>query len=374
MYTAMVLVIMLVIGVAVMSFLPALNERNRILEFTRDGYVLRNAVDGAKIYAEAALVYSYEQGCYDVMRQGGYAAIPGNQQYATDTGTVALWYDSGGVGPSPSAALANLEAATATNLNLYTIAPYTFLKTYEVAFPPYTVTLTPLADRMRLQASSGELIAGVRETETEKLAIQENPSMEREDEACIEIFTLHRELGTFLGEAFHAAIIAELDHWPPQGEAEIQGTDLSSLDSTAMGNAAMQEKKETDLAGAQEAIRLALEEAVTSLPLAAADGFAAELGGHTIEVAVTPSCDALLTAASGPIQANCTFTYAATIAATVIVTGDQAFLVQAGNDVVLSPVALRFAVRDTFDTAITAGDLFDPGQLDQIGPLLEEGG
>lgn len=122
-------------------------------EIQMNTYTMKNAMDAARLYASTALAYSIYQGCYELLRKGGWKDIPDTSRYKIGDIIYGMWYDSENPEVKPpdedpecSWFASNLESLVEEKFRIYTQGTYNFLEDYRVHFPKYTIKINDIGN------------------------------------------------------------------------------------------------------------------------------------------------------------------------------------------------------------------------------------
>jgi len=227
--TAFFIVIIVLNVVFASSSILSLDESSKELRLKSDVYVMRNSLEGAKIFAESSLVYSVYQGCFDYLKDGGGvspAQVGGEE--------LGVWYDNGDKSPTEEKFLGGLGTVVGGYLGQYTSGNYVYLKGNEVSFPEYSVEIKESEGSLEVRTVSTEFLTAFRDKtieRDEKITLEKDPTMERVVEtSCLSLFTFGKNKARLLGERINVVVGEEVNKWEKHpAPLELEGNKLSLL-------------------------------------------------------------------------------------------------------------------------------------------------
>lgn len=312
----------------------------------RENYVLSNALDYGKVAASEAFLYSFYQGCWDVLQRGGYSTIPQDRLYERGGMRYALWYDNGDVSPSLERFLGELGTETASVMKFYTSAPYAYILGTQVSLPlDYGVTFSKTEGGLMGKASSLSFIFVEKKDEKQGVTIrlEKDPSLQRVFvSSCGEIFDTFMQEGKFLGDDMENIAFSEINKWEKIGEAVApEGTPVS-----AWGDVVFSSIYKKNIAQAEQDIQTSLLQQLQAIVFSSSI-FTAKAEPLETIVDILPSCQAIGTVQEG-VKISCTFSYKVTAAQKFSLSDhreERNVPVSTGESVALSPFTLDAVVR-----------------------------
>lgn len=215
----LIIIVFILIIPSVGFTLPLLEEvTSTEVKIRIDSYTMNNALDGARIYLQSALDYSVYQGCYDVLKNGGWGEIPEDNLFTYSGGDYALWWDSSRtVNPQGGSGFeSELKEGIRSVLNGYTRMGFTFLDQYPVVLQDYSaLTLERGGFGFRVSGSSGNLvITKTGETFGEEIRIERNSDISEDyDLDCFGVFEKGSEVNNEVSGNLDSIVSNEMVVW-----------------------------------------------------------------------------------------------------------------------------------------------------------------
>lgn len=360
----LVIAFFIVVPLLVFSFLPG---RVEYAVLTRDIYLMENTLDYQAIATETAFSYSFYQGCFDVLRKGGYSSIPPQKGYESEGGILALWWDTGDQSPSPDDFLREVGKETAKDLNTYTSTGYDYVGDFSIALPrDYQLTLERLPDfEVKALALSPAFIEVKKEDEKrgETVTLRKDSILQKNfSTSCLEIFEKEKSLSAAIGSGMQQAASAQAARWIQSGQAEKEGPPdfTPGQENEEMGNLVFQTAHQKTLAQAEEETAAALRAVLPSLLPPEDPPFRRTADILDLSVDIAPLCSAIQETRTVNNQdrvftkISCTFTTSilmVTRVASEDTREDKKLPVFNGQDVAFSPLRLLTAQRVDATTA-----------------------
>lgn len=210
------LIIFGMIALMFMMTYPFMNNLEPIV-VKRDSFIMSNSLDYGEIISSDILLWSYYQGCYETLANGGYSEIGFDKLYQHGNDQYALWYNNGDITPDYNQILTNLETDTAKKMNLYG-GGYEYYE-LEVQIPKdYTVKLEKIEGKLTGKAV-GSMIFVNKETENVKTTLKKSSLIEREfDIDCTKILTDNSAITGDVGRFTENVVINEINNWIKSGQ------------------------------------------------------------------------------------------------------------------------------------------------------------
>lgn len=349
----LMIIIFIVIVPLLLLFFQTAKEEHTLL--TRDIYFMENALDYGSIVADTGFSYSFFQGCWDVLRKGGFSVIPGERIYEFEGKSFALWFDNGDLTPSQEEFLGELEKEVTQNLNSYTSLSYKYIGEVNLFIPQdYNVSLEPSGFDLKGEATSPSFIAVQKEDSKrgEKIKLFKNSALKRNfTSSCLEIFEEGKKRGKEFGEAVEQIVedILSEDTWERGGQITY-GVASQQLSREFMGNAVFQIIHGKTRAEAIEEIEEAVRSQVQAIPLESEFSLSMEI--LELEVTISPkNCQTTFPELDNPLLAeiSCSFVYQALFVGKISIEDPNTKLpVFNGEEVAFTSPELVFAERIDF--------------------------